>query len=167
MRAALLLLCALLAGPCFAREAVPVAEDPAIEQRLIAISSELRCLVCQNESLAASRAELALDLRREVRVLIARGESDDAIRAFLTDRYGDFILYRPQFKATTLLLWLGPVLLLLVGLALLFRQLRRRARNAAARDLPDAELSADERATLAGLLNSEDPLAARGERHQA
>jgi len=167
MRAALLLLCALLAGPCLAREAVPVAEDPAIEQRLIAISSELRCLVCQNESLAASRAELALDLRREVRVLIARGESDDAIRAFLTDRYGDFILYRPQFKATTLLLWLGPALLLVVGLALLFRQLRRRARNAGAPDLPDAELSKEERATLAGLLNSEDPLAARGDRHQA
>ena len=167
MRAALLLLCALLAGPCFAREAVPVAEDPVIEQRLIAISSELRCLVCQNESLAASRAELALDLRREVRVLIARGESDDAIRAFLTDRYGDFILYRPQFKATTLLLWLGPALLLVVGLALLFRQLRRRAGGSQARELPDAELSTDERATLATLLNGEDRDAARGDRHKA
>jgi len=167
MRAALLLVCALLALPCLAREAVPVAEDPAIEQRLIAISSELRCLVCQNESLAASRAELALDLRREVRVLIARGETDDAIRAFLTDRYGDFILYRPQFKATTLLLWLGPVLLLVVGLALLFRQLRRRARDAQARDLTDAELSKDERAALASLLTAEDPVAARGDGHKA
>lgn len=167
MRAALLLLCALLAGPCLAREAVPVAEDPVIEQRLIAIASELRCLVCQNESLASSRAELALDLRREVRVLIARGETDDAIRAFLTDRYGDFILYRPQFKASTLLLWLGPVLLLVVGLALLFRQLRRRTRGAQTRDPADAELNKDQRATLDSLFKGEDPAAARGDRPQA
>ena len=167
MRAALLLLCALLAGPGFAREAAPVAEDPAIEQRLIAISSELRCLVCQNESLAASRAELALDLRREVRVLIARGETDDAIRTFLTDRYGDFILYRPQFKATTLLLWLGPVLLLIVGLALLFRQLRRRASGSHARDPADAELSIDERTTLTSLLKVEGPVGAHDDRHKA
>ena len=166
MRAAVLLLAALLAGPCLAREATPVAEDPVIEQRLIAISSELRCLVCQNESLAASRADLALDLRREIRVLIARGETDDAIRKFLIDRYGDFVLYRPQFKSTTLLLWLGPALLLVVGLALLFRQLRRRAGGSQSRDLTDTELSKDERATLADLLASENPVA-RGEGDKA
>jgi cytochrome c-type biogenesis protein CcmH len=163
MRTVILMLVALLAGPGFAREAVPVAEDPVIEQRLIDISGELRCLVCQNESLAASRAELALDLRREIRTLIARGDSDDAIRSFLTDRYGDFILYRPQFKRTTLLLWLGPVLLLLIGLALLFRQLRRRSRESKTFDQTDAELSHDERAALANLLTEEAPLASSGE----
>ena len=162
MRTLILLLVALLAGQVFAREAVPVAEDPVIEQRLIDISGELRCLVCQNESLAASRAELALDLRREIRTLIARGDSDDAIRAFLTDRYGDFILYRPQFKRTTLLLWLGPALLLLLGLGLLFRQLRRRSRESKASDPTDVELSHDERATLAKLLTEEAPPASSG-----
>ncbi len=167
MRAAILLLAALLAAPCLAREAVPVAEDPAIEQRLTAISSELRCLVCQNESLAASRAELALDLRREIRILIARGDNDDAIRTFLVERYGDFILYRPQFKATTLLLWLGPALLLVVGLALLFRQLRRRGSESQERDLTGAGLSEDERATLASLHTGEDSVAAGGDRQKA
>ncbi len=162
MRTLILLLVALLAGQVFAREAVPVAEDPVIEQRLIDISGELRCLVCQNESLAASHAELALDLRREIRTLIARGDNDDAIRTFLTDRYGDFILYRPQFKRTTLLLWLGPALLLLLGLGLLFRQLRRRSRESKASDPTDVELSHDERATLAKLLTEEAPPASSG-----
>ena len=164
MRAAVLFYVALLAGPGLAGEAAPVAEDPVIEQRLISIAAELRCLVCQNESLAASRADLALDLRREVRTLIARGDSDDAIRAFLTDRYGDFILYRPQFKATTMLLWLGPAVLLLLGLILLYRYLRRRTRDLKTQDPADAELNNEERATLTSLLSDEGPAVAGNDR---
>ena len=154
MRAAMFLLAALFAAQlpatAVAAEAAPVAADAVVEERLIAISAELRCLVCQNESLAGSRAELALDLRREVRGMIARGDSDETIKTFLTDRYGDFILYRPQFKATTVLLWLGPALLLVFGVIMLFRQLGRRARES--RNLADAELSDEERKRLASLL---------------
>lgn len=142
--------------PAAAGEAPPAADNPVIEQRLIKISEELRCLVCQNESLAGSRADLALDLRREIRTLIARGDSDEAIRAFLVARYGDFILYRPPWKATTLLLWLGPLLLLAIGITLLFRQLRRRGRAQPAGEAADAELSGDERARLAKLLSGGD-----------
>jgi cytochrome c-type biogenesis protein CcmH len=145
-----------LATPAYPAEALPVAENPVIEQRLIDISSELRCLVCQNESLAGSRADLAMDLRREIRTMIARGDSDEAIKSYLVSRYGDFILYRPPWKATTLLLWLGPLLLLAIGLALLFRQLRRRAKTAPAEAM-DRELNEDERARLARLLASENP----------
>mgnify|MGYP003704391197 CR=1 FL=1 len=131
-------------------EAAPVAEDPVVEQRLIAIAAELRCLVCQNESLAGSRADLALDLRREIRGMIARGDSDDAIRTFLTERYGEFILYRPRFTTTTLLLWTGPALLLVIGLVILARQLRRRTRTAIPAE--EADLSDEERARLAAAL---------------
>ena len=133
-----------------AAEAAPVAEDPVVEQRLIAIAAELRCLVCQNESLAGSRADLALDLRREIRGMIARGDSDDAIRTFLTERYGEFILYRPRFTTTTLLLWTGPALLLVIGLVILARQLRRRTRTAIPAE--EADLSDEERARLAAAL---------------
>ena len=150
-----------LAGPASAAEALPVAENPVIEQRLIDIASELRCLVCQNESLAASRADLALDLRREIRTMIARGDSDEAIRAYLVARYGDFILYRPPWKATTLLLWMGPLLLLSLGLTLLFRQLRRR-KSAASAGAAEDDLDSDERERLASLLAGEDPADKRG-----
>jgi len=93
-----------------AGEALPMAEDEAVEQRLVAIAEELRCLVCQNESLAGSRADLAQDLRREVRTLIKAGKSDDEIRQFLVTRYGDFVLYRPRVSPMTYLLWGGPFL---------------------------------------------------------
>ena len=132
-----------------AGEAAPLAEDEAVEKRLIAISEELRCLVCQNESLAGSQAELANDLRREVRTLIKAGKSDAEIKEFLVSRYGDFVLYRPPVKSTTLLLWAGPGLLLLIGLFALFRYLRRR--NAAIATTP---LSADEARRAEALLNS-------------
>jgi cytochrome c-type biogenesis protein CcmH len=92
-------------NPVLANEAAPLAEDPVVEQRLIVIAEELRCLVCQNESLAGSRADLAMDLRREVRTLIKSGKSDAEIKKFLVDRYGDFILYNPPVKPTTWLLW--------------------------------------------------------------
>lgn len=109
----------------YAGEARPLADDPVVEQRMIAISEELRCLVCQNESLAGSRAELAQDLRREVRTLIKEGKSDAQIKEFLVSRYGDFVLYRPPMRPTTWLLWFGPFLLLLGGLFFLVRMVRR------------------------------------------
>ena len=116
----------LLASLVAAREAPLLAEDPVVEQRLIAISEELRCLVCQNESLAGSRADLALDLRRELRTLIKQGKSDDQIKEFMVSRYGDFILYRPPVKPTTWLLWLGPFVLMIAGIVMLMQYLRRR-----------------------------------------
>jgi cytochrome c-type biogenesis protein CcmH len=108
------------------REAAPLAADEAVERRLHVIAEELRCLVCQNESLAASRAELAMDLKREVRELIKAGSSDAEIKDFLVKRYGDFVLYRPPLKESTLLLWLGPFALLVAGFAGLAIFVRRR-----------------------------------------
>ena len=116
----------LSASGVWAKEAAPLAEDPVVEQRLISIAEELRCLVCQNESLAGSRAELAEDLRREVRAMIRQGKSDQEVKEFLVSRYGDFVLYRPPVKPTTWLLWLGPFVFLAVGLAVLVGYLRRR-----------------------------------------
>ena len=122
---------ALLVGSPFvqAGEAQPLAQNPVVEQRLNAISENLRCLVCQNESLAGSRADLAEDLRREVRNLIVAGKSDKEIIDFLVARYGDYVLYDPPFKATTLLLWIGPFVVLAGGLIGLIAFLRRRSRQ--------------------------------------
>jgi cytochrome c-type biogenesis protein CcmH len=102
------------------------AEDPALEKRVMTLSSELRCLVCQNQTLADSNAELAVDLRNSIREQMQRGASDREIIGFLTARYGDFVLYRPPLKATTLLLWGGPFLLLGIGAFSLVRFIRRR-----------------------------------------
>lgn len=109
-----------------AKEAAPLAEDEAVEKRLTNIAEELRCLVCQNESLAGSRADLAEDLRREVRGLIKQGKTDQEVKDFLVSRYGDFVLYQPPVKPTTWLLWGGPFLLLVAGVAALIAYLRRR-----------------------------------------
>jgi len=118
----------------------PVIDDPVIEQRLKKLSEELRCLVCQNETLADSRADLAEDLRDEIREQMKAGKSDKEIISFLTARYGQFILYKPQVTPTTYLLWFGPFVLLLAGLAVLFRYIRQR------RDLiPEKPLTAEER----------------------
>lgn len=129
------LLCVALAcafvAPATAADAPPLAEDPVVEKRLIAIADELRCLVCQNESLAGSRADLALDLRREIRNLIKAGKSDTEILDFMVARYGDFVLYRPPFKPTTWLLWVGPFALLAVALWVLWRLVSRAARRKA------------------------------------
>ena len=114
------------AGGGVAREAAPLAEDPQVEARLIDISQELRCLVCQNESLASSHAELADDLRREVRDLIRSGKTDPEIKDFLVARYGDFVLYRPEVKPLTWVLWFGPFLLLGVAAVFLAVYLRQR-----------------------------------------
>jgi cytochrome c-type biogenesis protein CcmH len=127
MALVLLVLCA--ARPAWPREALPVAEDPVIEKRLNTIAEEMRCLVCQNESLAGSRADLALDLRRELREQIKAGKTDEEIRSFMVDRYGDFVLYRPPVKSTTWVLWMGPFLLSVVGLGVLWWMFRRRKRG--------------------------------------
>ena len=112
----------------WARDAVPLAADPLVEQRLVAISDEMRCLVCQNESLSGSRSELAQDLRRELRNLIRQGRTDAEIRDFMVSRYGDFVLYRPPLKPTTWLLWAGPFVLMLTAVIVLLVYLRRRDR---------------------------------------
>ena len=121
------------------REAAPLADDPKLEARLVDISQELRCLVCQNESLASSHAELADDLRREVRDLIRQGKSDQEIKDFLVARYGDFVLYRPEVKPLTWVLWFGPFLLLLVAAVFLGVYLRQRRQLAQPAALSDEE----------------------------
>ena len=116
------------AAPAMAKEAAPASADPVLEAHVMRLSSELRCLVCQNETIAASHAELAVDLRNQVREMLQQGRSDAEIMAYMTDRYGDFVLYRPPLKSTTWLLWFGPALLLLGGLTALVVILRRRSR---------------------------------------
>lgn len=134
-----LVLVLLACGAATAKEATLLAEDPVVEQRLIAISEEMRCLVCQNESLAGSRSDLAMDLRRELRTLIKQGKTDAEIREFMVSRYGDFVLYRPPVKPTTWLLWAGPFGLMVVGIAGLFVYLRRRNSEIATGGLTDEE----------------------------
>lgn len=108
------------------KTAAPLAADPALELRLMRLAGELRCLVCQNQTLAESNAELAADLRNEIREQMRRGASDQNVIDYLVARYGDFVLYRPPLKASTLLLWSGPAILLLFGIGPLVRTLRRR-----------------------------------------
>jgi cytochrome c-type biogenesis protein CcmH len=147
-----LLLCLLAwARVAFGAEAQPLAEDPVVEQRMISITQDLRCLVCQNESLAGSRAELAEDLRREVRELIRQNKSDKEIVDYLVARYGNFVRYKPPFEASTALLWLGPFVLLAAGTVLLLRRVRR----AALADEPP--LDDDERQRAAQLLAPRAP----------
>src|ERR1700712_1315792 len=125
-------LCALAAGTSvLAKEAAPEAADPVLEARMVRITSELRCLVCQNQTIADSNASLAVDLRREARELIKQGKSDEEVVAYMTARYGDFVLYRPPLKGTTMLLWFGPAVMLLGGGAVLVAVLRRRSRMSA------------------------------------
>lgn len=131
-----------------AGEATPLAENPQIEARLKVLAEELRCLVCQNQTLADSNAPLAEDLRREVREMIARNMSDKEIIDFLVTRYGDFVLYRPPLKTTTTLLWVGPFLLLIGGAIALVMALRRRQKKVA-----DVALSEAERNRVAQLLS--------------
>ncbi len=129
-----------------ANEAKPMAEDPVLEQRMIALSQDLRCLVCQNESLAASRADLAKDLRGEIREQLRAGKSNKEVIAYLTHRYGDFVLYKPPVEPMTWLLWFGPFALLLGGVAGLYAYIRRRGNRPA-----DAPLSEEERKRVAAL----------------
>jgi cytochrome c-type biogenesis protein CcmH len=135
--ARLVFFCVLALDPVFAGEAP--SPDAAAEKRFTAIAAELRCLVCQNESLAGSGAELAQDLRREIRSMIEAGRSDDEIMDFMVGRYGDFVRYRPPLKGSTLLLWFGPALLFAGGAGGLFVYLRRRAKESGERPLSEAE----------------------------
>jgi len=125
------------------------SDDPVIEQRLAKLSKELRCLQCQNQTLADSPAGLAADLRREIREQMKAGKSDQEILAFLTQRYGDFILYRPRVTVTTYLLWFGPFVLLVAGLAILFRYIKQRRDS-----ITEQPLSADDRRRAEELLSS-------------
>src|SRR5690606_27028187 len=142
---------ALAASALAAERAEPVAEDPALEARVIGLTQKLRCLVCQNETIASSRAPLAVDLRNQVREQLAAGKGEGAVIDFLVDRYGDFVLYQPPMKASTLLLWFGPGLLAVIGAGWLLLRLRRRARA-----MPAPELSPAERAEARRLLGEDE-----------
>ena len=125
-----------------AKDAAPAADDPVLEARVLRIAAELRCLVCQNQTIADSHADLAQDLRNQVRDMLRQGKSDTEVVAFMTERYGDFVLYRPPLKGSTWLLWFGPALLLVGGLAVLVLVLRRRSKlppEAFEPDLDDAD----------------------------
>lgn len=122
------LCCATLgAGHLAAREAPTLANDPALEAKVMDIAHELRCLVCQNETIAASQADLAVDLRQQIRSKLQQGETPAEIRKFMVDRYGEFVLYKPRLSGRTVLLWGGPFALLLIGLVALWRTIGRQA----------------------------------------
>ncbi len=130
LRAAVLALALALAGPVLAIDTQRNFEDPVLQARYEAITKELRCLVCQNETIADSNATLAVDLRREVHKMIADGKSDEEIKSFMLERYGDFVLYKPRMTAKTAILWGGPVLMLLLGVFAAVRFIRKRAEEA-------------------------------------
>jgi cytochrome c-type biogenesis protein CcmH len=140
-----ILLCA--AGWAWGQATEVARPDPAVEGRLKALAEELRCLVCQNQTIADSNAPLAVDLRNQIRGQIAQGRSDDQIRGYMVERYGDFVLYKPPFQATTLVLWLGPPALIAAGIVAFFVVVRRRRAAPAA-----AEVSPKRRKELENLL---------------
>jgi len=137
---------ACLSTAALAREAAPASADPVLEDRVMRVASELRCLVCQNETIAASNADLAVDLRNQVRTMLRNGQSEREVFDFMTERYGDFVLYRPPLNNTTVALWFGPFIFLGGGLVGLWWMLRRRSQ------LPAEEFEADENA-----LGDEEP----------
>ena len=144
----LLVFAFVFAGVAVAKEAQS-NEDPQIAARMRNLTEQLRCLVCQNETLADSRADLAEDLRKEIREQMKQGKSDQEIIAFLTQRYGDFVLYNPPVKATTYLLWFGPFVLLIAGTLVLFRFLKRRREL-----IQEQPLTADEHKRAEEILRS-------------
>ena len=115
-----------------AKVAPNTSADPVLEARMMVIAEELRCLVCQNETIAASHADLAIDLKNQIRIKLTQGQSQKEILGFMVERYGDFVLYRPPLKTTTALLWLGPFVLMGVAVLLLVLNVRRRRRSAVA-----------------------------------
>ena len=145
----LLIIICSFPGLALAKEAKPLSNDPELEKRLMALSEQLRCLVCQNETLAASQADLAEDLRGLIREQMKAGKSDKEIVAFLTERYGKFILYKPPVDPTTYLLWFGPFVFLVAGLAFLFRYVKQRREL-----ITEQPLSADERRRAETLLKT-------------
>jgi len=157
----MLLLIFLLALPIAAgaQTAQPTPNDPVANKRAVQLAEELRCLVCQNQTIADSNAELAVDLRRQIREQIAQGRSDGQIVDYMVERYGDFVLYRPPVKASTWFLWLGPFVLLLAGLAFFFFKLKQRQRRLLA--APQG-LDEDEHKRAQALLASDENNTARG-----
>jgi len=149
MKHLLILLICLLPTFSYAGEAKDLAEDPVLEKRMVGLAEKLRCLVCQNESLASSRSELANDLRREVREQMNKGKSDQEIIDYLVSKYGDFVLFDPPMKRYTLLLWYGPFALLLIGLVGLVIQLRKRKN-----EISEASLSDEDAKRASALLNT-------------
>ncbi|HEX5612241.1 MAG TPA: cytochrome c-type biogenesis protein [Burkholderiales bacterium] len=148
-RALLLAVLLLAAGTAWTKEASPAADDPQLERRVLAVAAELRCLVCQNQTIADSDADLAKDFRAQIREKLRKGESEQDIVRYMTARYGDFVLWRPPFKGSTLLLWIGPLLLVAAALLWLFRRL------VAQREERDVALSEAEHARAARLLEPE------------
>ncbi|HMA16008.1 MAG: cytochrome c-type biogenesis protein [Bacteroidota bacterium] len=152
MTRVLLVLALLLATPAFAVEPDEMLDDPALEQRARALSAEIRCVVCQNESIDSSNAEIARELRVLVRERLVAGDSDREVLDYLVARYGDFVLLRPPVKPSTWLLWFGPFAILLIGAVAVFVYFRRQRTAAAA---PPSALSREEEARLARLLDAE------------
>jgi cytochrome c-type biogenesis protein CcmH len=130
------------------KEAAPVAEDPEVEKRMLTLTEDLRCLVCQNESIADSRAEFSNDIRRIIREQIKANKTDAEIIDFLVDRYGDFVLYNPPIKATTVLLWFGPLIMFLISLWVLIRYLKSRRAQ-----IEEVSLTEADEMKIAALLN--------------
>ena len=124
-----------------AQEARPVAADPALEKKVITLSNELRCLVCQNQTIADSNAELAVDLRNQVRKQLSEGKSDREILDYMVQRYGEFVLYRPPLSYKTILLWAGPFALLLIAMFILVQQIRLRHKRLASEEFDQMDLS--------------------------
>lgn len=149
LRGVVILLLVMFSTALVAKEAAPLAADPEMEKRVNEIASELRCLVCQNQTIADSHAELAIDLKNQVRDMVKTGQNQDQIVDYMVQRYGDFVRYRPAVKNTTILLWTGPFLLLAIGLIVLVINLRKRRTLVA----DDAPLSPDEAEKLHALLH--------------
>ena len=122
-----------------AKVAPNTSADPALEARMMVIAEELRCLVCQNETIAASNADLAIDLKNQIRIKLMNGQSQKQILDFMVERYGDFVLYRPPLKSTTVLLWMGPFVLLGVAVLMLVINIRRRRSAAQPTALSDTD----------------------------
>lgn len=138
-----------------AADAPTVAADPALEKRVMAVSEELRCLVCQNQTIADSHAELAVDLRNQVREMLQKGMSEREIKDYMVNRYGDFVLYRPELKSNTWLLWIGPFVLLVAGLSLLIVKLRRRNRDVASAEQAMSAEAVERAEALLGIEHTE------------
>ena len=160
MRALLAALLLAIAGAVLAQSAEVANPDARTEERLKALAHELRCLVCQNQTIADSSAPLAVDLRQQIRGQIAQGRSDEQIRSYMVERYGDFVLYNPPFKATTAVWWAAPVLLIVAGLFAFAAVVRRRRPTAA----ESTDVSPQRRAEVERLLQGQEPAPPPGAR---
>ena len=143
----------LFSSTAFSKDAVPVGDDPVVQARMMRLATVLRCLVCQNQTIADSHADLAADLRNQIVELIHQGKTDDEIMDYMTARYGDFVLYRPPIKTSTLLLWFGPMLLVVIGGATLYRSTQKRMQESGA----ITALTPEQKSLVDQLLNRKSP----------